>query len=455
MEIGMTDRGQRDYTSGSLARNIWDLGLPMAGSSLLFGLPNIAESYWLGRLGSAALGAASMGMALRIVFISLIMGLSTGGGALIARHIGARQQSVADHATQQTELLILIASALLGAIGFASAPTLLRLMGAEGEMLAEGIRYARVIFVGLWAMELIPSMGAVLRSAGSAEWAFRVNLVAIGAILILQPLLTLGWGPLPSLGVGGSALAFVLGNTAGVVFQQIVFLTGRARVRIRLSGIRLDRHMIGRILRVALPTSVERFMPNLAQTIMLGLVVPWGTATLAGYNVTSRVFGLTRMISMGFGGVAPTLVGQNLGAQQPERAERSAWVVAGVATGLVALAILPLAYLGPQAIALFNAEPDVVAAGARCLRIMALGQAFLTLALVIGMALRGAGDTVSPMIISTGALWLVQIPLAYGLPRITHWGATGLWVALAITPVVTATAVCLRFRQGKWKTREI
>jgi putative MATE family efflux protein len=451
----MTDRKQRDYTSGSLARNVWDLGVPTAASSLLFGLPNLAESYWLGRLGSAALGAASMGMALRLVFISLIMGLSTGGMALVSRHVGAREQAVADRATQQTELLILIASAVLGAIGYAFALPLLQLMGAEGEMLTKGVLYARVIFVGLWAMELIPSMSSLLRSAGSAEWVFRINLLTTGTLLLLQPLLILGWGPLPPLGVRGAAWAFVLGNTAGVVLQQYVFLTGRARVRIRLQGIGLDRHMIGRILRVALPTTAERFMPNLAHTIMLGLVAAWGTTVLAGYNVTSRVFGLTRMVSMGLGGVAPTLVGQNLGAQKPERAERSAWVVAGVATGLVVLALIPLAILTPQAIALFTTEPEVIAVGTRCLRIMATGQAFLTLALVISMALRGAGDTLSTMWISTGTLWLVQIPLAYGLPRMTSWGATGLWVALTITPLVTAAAVCLRFRQGKWKLKQV
>jgi putative MATE family efflux protein len=375
--------------------------------------------------------------------------------ALVARHVGAREQAAADRATQQTGILILTASVLLGAIGYVFAHPLLRLMGAEGEMLAEGVHYARVIFVGLWAMELIPSMAAILRGAGSAEWVFRINLLTTGAILLLQPLLILGWGPVRSTGVAGAALSFVLGNTAGVVLQQYVFLAGRARVGIRLQGIGLDRHMMGRILRVALPTSAERFMPNLAQTIMFGLVAAWGTTVLAGYSVASRVFGLTRMVSMGLGGVAPTLVGQNLGAQKPERAERSAWVVAAVATGLVVLALIPLAILAPRAITLFNTEPEVIGVGTRCLRIMAVGQVFLTLSHVISMALRGAGDTLSAMWISTGTLWLVQIPLAYGLPRITDWGAIGVWVALTITPMITAAAVCLRFRQGKWKLKQV
>jgi len=427
----------------------------MIGSSLLSSLPNIMESFWLGKLGSVALAAASMGMALRIVLISLIMGLSTGGMALVSRHVGAQEQAVADRATQQTQMLILIAAVLLGASGYVSAPALLQLMGAEGSMLIQGVDYARVVFVGLWAMELIPSMAALLRGAGSADWVFRINLLATGTILLLQPLLILGWGPLPSVGVRGAALAYVLGNTAGVILQQYVFFTGRARVRIRLDEIGVDRRMIGRILRVALPTGVERFMPNLAQTIVLGLVAAWGATTLAGYSVTSRMFGLTRMVSMGLGGVAPALVGQNLGAHKPERAERSAWVVAAVATGVVVLALVPLAYLAPKAITLFSTEPEAVAVGVRCLRIMALGQAFFTLALVIAMALRGAGDTLSPMLISTGTLWLVQIPLAYGLPRIAGWGSTGLWVALTITPIVTAIAVCLRFQQGKWKTTQV
>jgi len=448
----MTDPPPRDYTSGSLVRNIWDLGLPLAGSSLLFSLPSIAESYWLGKVSRTALAAASMGMALRIVLISLIMGVSTGGMALVARHVGAREQEAADRATEQTQLLIVGAAVLLGAVGYTFAPALLRLMGAEGDTWGEAVRYARVIFVGLWAMELIPSMGAVLRGAGSADWAFRINVVSTGALLLLQPLLTLGLGPLPALGVQGAALAQVLGNTVGVAFQQMVFLTGRARVRIRLKDLGVDRHMMARILRLALPSSVERFMPNLAQTIMLKLVAAWGETTLAGYAVTTRLFGLAMMVTMGFGGAAPTLVGQNLGARKPTRAERSAWLVAAIACGLVVVTLIPLAWGAPRAIALFNSDPEIVAVGVRCLRIMALGRVFLTLATVIAMALRGAGDTLSPMWISTGTLWLVQIPLTYALPRIAGWGVTGLWVALTITPLVTAGAVCLRFLQGHWKT---
>lgn len=213
----MTDRRQRDYTSGSLAHNIWDLGLPIMAGQVLFGLPGIAESFWLGKLGSAALAAASMGMALRIVMISLVMGLSTGGMALVARYVGAGEQEAADRATQQTQMLILMAVAVLGVMGFLCAPTFLQWMGAEGAVLGEGVRYAQVLFVGLWAMELIPSMNALFRGAGN--------------------------------------------NEVGV-----------------------DRHMIARILRLALPTAVERFMPNLARTIMLGLVAAWGVTTLAGYK---------------------------------------------------------------------------------------------------------------------------------------------------------------------------
>jgi len=187
----MAVRGQRDYTSGSLPQSIWDLGVPTTAASVLFSLPSIAESYWLGKLGSAALAAASMGMALRMVMISLIMGLSTGGMALVAWHVGARDQSAADRATQQTEILLLIAVAFLGAVGFVLAAPLLRLMGAEGAVLSEGVRYAQVIFVGLWAMELIPSMRALFQGAGSAEWAFHITLVATGTTFLLQPLLIL------------------------------------------------------------------------------------------------------------------------------------------------------------------------------------------------------------------------------------------------------------------------
>ena len=446
----------RDYTSGHLARNIWDLSWPSVVSMTLLNVPNLLDGVWIGRLGAEALAAAGIGMALRVTMISPLMALSGAGGAVVARYVGAKDQERANLAVLQAVLLFVVAAGVIGLIGLAFIKPLLGLAGATGELLPLAVSYVRIIFIGLIAMEMVPSVGFMLVAAGSPELSLRVNLLVSLVIMASEPILVLGLGPFPSLGLAGAALALVLGNSCGMLYALFLLLTRQAPVWIDVHRLRLDGEVMARIVRIALPAVIQRGTPNLAQSILLRLISAYGAAPLATYNLVMRIFNSFALTpSMGTSRAAAALVGQNLGARQPERAEKAAMSIAAVSP-VLAICLLGIATLSNRMIlALFTADAEVIAQGAHIMSIIGLGQIFYMVSLAFDSSLTGAGDTVSPMVINTLTLWAVQLPLTYLLSRGLGWRSEGIWWAIVISQVCLATLMTLRFRQGRWKLKEI
>jgi len=427
----------------------------MTLSMLLLTLPNALDGVWLGRLGSEALAAAGLAMGLRITMISPLMALSMAGGAVVARYVGARDQHNADRATLHVTLLMVISSGTMGIVGLAFKRHLLYLVGARDEVLPLAVRYVRIIFIGLIAMEMVPSLGGVFNAAGNPKVPPRVNFIVACSILVLEPFLVLGVGAFPGFGIAGASLALVVANTFGTLYAFYVLLTGRATARINVHDLRLDRSMIRRIGRIALPALVHRGTPNLAQTIRLRLISAYGAVPLAAYSIVMRVVGLVLMPCTALANATGVMVGQNLGAGKPQRSERAAYIAAGAIAVIATLLILVISLSASHILKIFNRETEVIKAGPNLMRILGIGHIFFTLNLAMEMGLTGAADTVSPMVISIIILWLVQLPLIYLLSRVMGLGTTGIWIALVISPVIQCAVTTLRFRQGRWKLKEI
>jgi len=445
----------RDYTQGNLTQNIWDLSWPSIVSMAFFSIPNTLDGIWLGRLGSEALAAAGIGMALRITMISPLMALSAASGAVVARYVGSKDQQRANQAVLQAVILFTLTAGSIGLLGLACTEGLVRLAGGTAETLPLAVSYVRVLFIGLVAMELVPSIGAMLVAAGSADLSLRVNLLVSVVILILEPFLVLGWGPFPRLGVVGGSLAFVLGNTCGMLYALYLLLTRQAPVWIDTQHLALDWAMSKRIVRIALPAVVQRGTPNLAQTILIRLISVYGSVPLAMYSVVMRVLNLALIPSLGTSRSAAALVGQNLGAQRPERAERAAMtIVAAVSVASVAL-LTTASVLSAPILSLFSSEPDVIAQGAHAMPIIAIAQFFFAISMAFDNSLAGAGDTVSPMVANTIVLWLIQLPIIYLFSQLLGWEADGIWRGIVIGQITLAALLTWRFRQGHWKSREI
>jgi putative MATE family efflux protein len=445
----------RDLTTGSLHRAIWALAPAMMLETGILNVSNILDTYWVGRLGSAALAAVTISITIRWVVNSLANGLGIGGMAVVARRIGAGDRTAAEHATWQTILLGLFASLLLGGLGLLLAEPLLTLLGADAQVLPLGLAYLRVAFAGLFTLVLTFIINALLRGAGEAKLSMQVLALSTATTVVLEPLLIFGVGPLPPLGVAGSAWAFTLGFGVGLALQLVILLRGRAQIRINTRDLRPDFPLMGRIVSIALPSTVQMVLRSSSRLGIVALVGFYGTFATAGYGVANRLLLIALIPCFGLGNAAATLVGQNLGAHKAHRAERSAWWVSAYAGGYMATVAVLLLALAPSLIALFDPTAQVVAIGTECLHVVALSLIASAVAVVLARGFDGAGNTVPAMTINLLSLWALEIPLAFALSRGLGLGVTGIWWGRAIANVANGLMFAIWFRRGKWKEREV
>jgi putative MATE family efflux protein len=447
--------GKRDLTTGSIHRNIWTLAVPMILEMATQSATQIVDTYWVGKLGSAALAAVTISITLRWVINSLANGLGIGGMAVVARRIGAHEKTRADHATWQAVLLAILVSLALGALGTLVAAPTLRILGADADVLAMGVSYLRILFDGLFTLVLIFVINSLLRGAGEARLALWVLVLSQGLTIVLEPLLIFGWGPFPALGVNGSAWASVLGFGMGALLQMGILLSGRARIAINVRNLWPDLPLMWHIVKIALPSTIQMTLRSTSRLAVLAIIGLYGTFATAGFGVANRILLIALIPGFGLGNATATLVGQNLGALRPRRAERSAWwVTAYNASLLTAFALVFFAFAGPF-VAFFDATPEVVGLGSQCLRIVAPSLVFSAVGVVLARGFDGAGNTVPAMFVNLLTLWGMEVPLSYGLSQWTGLGITGVWIGRALANTANGLVFALWFRLGRWKKREV
>ena len=439
----------RDVTQGGLGRGIWGLAWPITLSQVLFMFPTLYDAVWLGQLGREAQAAAGLAMSVRFTMISVLMALSTASGAVVSRHVGAKDQEGANLAAMQGVILMIVSSGILGIVGIVFARPLMILAGADETTLNLAIRYARILFAGLIAMELVPSVGFMLNAAGAPGVLLAMTLWSAGTLLIAEPPLT-RW-----LGIEGAALALIGANTVGMFWGLGILVSGRGPVHLDLRRLRVDLPTMGRILRVAGPAVLQRGTPNVANTFLMRFVSAYGASTLAAWVVVRRIFNFATIPSMGLSRVTPAMVGQNLGAGKPERAHEAVNLIARIAA-LIGVGVLGLlALFAPQVLSLFSRDEVTISIGAHAIRMLSAGYVAFSVSSVYDTAQGGAGDTASPMVINLVALWVIQVPLAYLLSRAAGLGADGIWLGLIVGWVVQLLFMWLRFRQGRWKLKQV
>jgi putative MATE family efflux protein len=445
----------RDLTRGSLHRAIWYLAPPMMLETGILNVSQVLDTYWVAQLGSASLAAVTISITIRWVLNSLANGLGIGGMAVVARRIGGRDPVAAAHATWQTILLGLAVSVGLMILGLALAQPLLTLLGADAEVLPLGMSYLRISFIGLFALLLTFAINSLLRGAGDARLAMAVLFLATGVTVLSEPILVFGWGPVPALGVAGSALATVLGFGAGLLLQFFFLLSGRARIGIDVRNLRPDFPLMWQIVRIALPSTVQMTLRSSSRLAIVGLVGVYGTFSVAGFGVANRLLLIALIPCFGLGNAAGTLVGQNLGAKQPDRAERSAWWVSAYSAGYMLAVATTLFVTAPSLITLFDPTPEVVRHGVEFARIVSLSMVFSAVGVVLARGFDGAGNTVPAMTINLLTLWGLEVPLAFALSRWTALGVTGVWWGRALANVANGLVFAVWFRRGGWKEREV
>jgi putative MATE family efflux protein len=445
----------QDYTTGSLNRAILLLAVPMVLEMVMESLFAVVDVFWVGRLGANAVATVGLTESMLSLVFSVAMGLSLSTTAMVARRIGEKDHEGAAITGVQAIALGLMVSLAIGVPCFLFAPNLLRWMGATPAIVATGSGYTRICLGGSFAVVLLFLNNAIFRGAGDAAIAMRLLWVSNIINLVLDPCLIFGWGPFPRLGVTGAALATLIGRSIGVLYQFYRLMRGTERLRILKSQIRLNWGVLLRLVRVSL-TGILQFA--IAHTSWIGLVrivSIFGAAAIAGYTIAIRVVIFVILPSWGMGNAAATLVGQNLGAGHPERAEKAVW-----RTGLYNMLFLGtigviFIFFAEPIIRLFTQDPAVVPLGAACLRIVSYGNIGYAYFMVMMQAFNGAGDTITPTIVNFFGFWLFEIPLAYWLATSMHMRSNGAFFAIAIAESAMAAVSAVLFKQGKWKKQKI
>src|SRR5215471_2328961 len=445
----------QDFTTGSLNRAILLLAIPMVLEMALESLFAVVDVMWVGRLGADAIATVGLTESMLSLVMAIGFGLSLSTTAMVARRIGEKDPQGAAVAGVQAIVIGLAFSAAVGLPCLFYAPNLLRLMGASPQIVATGSGYARIALGGGGVIMMLFLNNAIFRGAGDAAIAMRLLWVSNIINLILDPCLIFGWGPFPKLGVTGAALATFTGRSIGVMYQFYRLLKGTDRIRVLVRQIRVQFDVLWRLMRVSF-TGILQFA--IAHTSWIGLVrivSTFGAAALAGYTIAIRVVIFVILPSWGLSNAAATLVGQNLGAQKPDRAEKAVW-----RTGLYnmiflgAVGVLFILFAEPI-VAMFISDPEVVRLGAACLRIVSYGNLGYAYFMVMMQAFNGAGDTITPTIVNFFGFWLFEIPVAYWLAIRMNMRSNGVFFSIAIAESAMAAASGILFKRGGWKKQKI
>lgn len=446
---------ERDYTSEPLSRAILLLAVPMVLEMCMESLFGIVNIFWVARLGEHAVAGVGLTETMLTVLYAVAMGVGMATTAMIARRTGEKDPDGAAVAAVQAIILGLFLSLLTAVPGILYSSGLLRLIGGEPVVVESTHRYTAIMLGSSPSIMLLFLMNAIFRGAGDAAIAMRVLWAANLLNMMLDPCLIYGLGPFPELGITGAAVATSISRSFGVVLQLVVLFRGRGRVAVSWAQMRVDFTILRRLSRISATGMLQFLIAHASWVGLVTVIAKSGSAALAGYTIAIRVIVFTLLPSWGLANAAATLVGQNLGAREPERAEQAVW-----RTGLYNMCFLGLVGLAcilfPEPmIRFFSKEPEVVLYGAQCLRIISYGYVFYAYGMVMVQALNGAGDTVTPTIVNLGCYWMFQIPVAWFLAIHLQFGAVGAFWAVPAAESVLAVVGVMVFRRGRWKKQAI
>ena len=447
---------EQNFTEGSINRAIFLLSIPMILEMAMESLLAVVDIFFVSRLHSNdAVAAVGLTESTIAVVYCIAMGLGMAATAMVARRVGEKDMNGAAIAAVQAIYIGIACSIIVSITGLIFYKDLLRLMGASEDVVTIGSGYTKWMFVGNATIMLLFLVNAIFRGAGNAAIAMRSLWIANILNMILDPLLIFGWGPVPSLGVEGAAIATNIGRATGVLYQLYYLVGEKGIVKIRKENIMINGEIIVRLLKVS-AGSMGQFLISTASWLFLAKIVSnFGSAAFAGYTFAIRVIIFTILPSWGMANAAATLVGQNLGAQKPERAEKSVWKAGFLNMIFLGFISIVFSFASEAILNFFTADPEVIRYGTQCLQIVAFGYILYGYGMVITQSFNGAGDTRTPTILNLFGFWFFQIPLAYVLSMKLDFGGTGVFWAIAIAESAMAIVGILIFRRGKWKTVKI
>ena len=445
----------RDYTKGPIGRAIMLLAIPMVLEMLMESVFAVVDIFWVSHLGTDAAATVGLTESLLTLIYALAIGLSIGATAMVARRIGEQNPDGAARAAVQAIALALIMATIIAVIGTPLAPRLLALMGGSPWVVNQGSAFTRIMLAGNMTVVLLFMVNAIFRGAGDAAIAMRVLWLANWINILLGPCLIFGLGPFPKLGIMGAAIATNIGRGTGALYAISRLVRSGGRFDITRRFLKLEPAIMARLIRLSGTATFQVFVGMASWIGLVRTISSFGSDAVAGYTFGIRVILFALLPSWGMANAAATMVGQALGAQNPERAERAVWKAGFY--NMIFLGIVGLLFeiFAPQIIGFYTKDPTVARYGVDCLRIVAYGFLFYAYGMVLGQSFNGAGDTWTPTLINIFVFWVWELPLAYVLAIILGYGPRGVFIAITIAFSTLAVVSAVVFRRGKWKARVV
>lgn len=451
--IGQAIRGdETDYTKGNMNKAIILLAIPMILELSLESVFAVVDMFFVGKLGPSAIATVGLTEAVVTLIYSVAIGLSAAATAMVARRIGEKDHDGANIAAMQSIIISIVVTIVISILGAIYASEILRLMGASEEVIRDGQSFSRIMYGGSLVIVLLFLINGIYRGAGNAAMAMRSLWIASGINIILCPLLIYGLGSWDGFGLKGAAIATTIGRGTGVLYQCYHLFKGDGLIKIKWAGFKPDFMVIKGLISIAWPATFQFILASGSWIVLAKIVADeGGTTASAGYQIAIRNLVFFILPAWGLSNAAATLVGQNLGAQQPDRAEKSVLLTAKYNIIFMSFVTLLFVAFPSPIIKLFSNEPEVIQVGVQSLRIIGTGFIFYGIGMVMMQAFNGSGDTRTPTWVNAIGFWGFQIPLAIVLSKYFHMGAVGAFIAIPVSETAIAIACYILFKKGKWK----
>lgn len=454
--VALSLKGEHhDYTTVSLNRAVLLLAVPMVLEMIMESLFAVVDVFWVSRLGSDAIAVIGLTESVMTLIYAIAIGLSIAAMAIVSRRIGEKDPERAAQAAGQIVILGMLVSAGMGLVLSYFAPDILRLMGAQESVVALGENFARIMFGCNATVFLIFLINAIFRGSGDAVLAMRTLWLANALNILLGPCFIFGWGPFPEMGVTGAAVATNIGRGIGVLYQLWHLSGFHCRVRVRLRHLKLVREDVRAIMTTASSGIAQLLIGTTSWIGLFKILAMFGSNALAGYTIAIRVVMFALMPAWGLANAGATLVGQNLGAGKPQRAEDAIRIAARYNTLFLGIVGVVFVVFASSIVGMFTTDPVVLANGTRALWVVALALPVYAAGMCLEAAFNGAGDTWTPTRLNFFCCWLLQVPLAWILADILRMGPTGVYIAVPVSFTVLAVSSAVLFKRGRWKLQQI
>lgn len=446
---------EEDYTEVSMQKAVFLLSVPMILELVLESVFAVVDIYFVGKIGPSAVATVGLTETYLFLLYAVAMGLSFSVTAIVARRIGEKEKDKAGVAAIQSIWIAIISSIPFSIAGIFYSQELLALMGADEWVLSEGYHYMQWMLGGNLIIVLLFLINAVFRGAGDAAISMRVLWIANGFNIILDPIFIFGWGPIPAFGITGAAIATNIGRGIGVLFQLWLLFKGGKHIKIVTSHLKIEWDTISGILKTSLGGIGQMIVGMTSWIFIMRILSEFGSQTVAGATIALRTMMFTLMPSWGMSNAVATLVGQNLGAGKPDRAEQSVWFTGFCNMGYLILVSIIYFFYSENIISIFSTDPSVIMIGSEWLRIVSYSYFIYAWWMAASQAFNGAGDTMTPTKINAIFFWIIQIPLAYTLGKYFNFGYSGVFWAMMLSETSVGVYTLWLFTKGKWKETKV